>query len=1034
MSALKIGMIVTHRESLSTDLWRVEDWQGSIATLTPMSLGATRLQTPVKDVLRYRIKTTDQVFFDEDLVTIKRVLNPRGTDYYEYLVDHKGTERTLKEHVLTVQVGSAAPDPLTQLMNLDSVPAAMARKRVEFLESYFSATAKSLGIVGYNGARMFPIPHQVGAARYALHFGRPRFILADEVGLGKTIEAGLIVSTIRKYFPEWRTGFFVPESITIQWAFEMFGKFGKSVFRLSDDDEPEEGDDDPGVILPHGHLADWARKETVEILVIDEAHQLLRDNALYDAAQRLSRRAHVVLLLTATPTSDDGNNLTRLLQLVDPEGFAHLSDQGHALKLYELQPRVEALCELLRNEKTTADVILKAWEKLEIEDDKMTARLLSLRGDSQDLALRHKIIALLTDKYDPRSRVLRYQRKFLALDNEMAERVEECLSYKPKKEELEVRALVRRWCDLLVKNGKLDRPGGLKAAATLIQASHSSPAAVDAWLTVRTGKYTPTETVTADPIKLNENIIESLELSAEEETLLEELELATSDWHRKTKGTDMKSRALARHPRYEVMLESIKELFADGEPHRILIFTSFECNVKPLYLLLNKVFANEAEILALQAEIPWREREKAAFSFQEAPGSAILISDELGGEGRNFQFADAVYHFDLPLAAWMVEQRIGRLDRVGRDPELDVDSKVIVAEGELDEAIYEFFRDALAVFNESLAPVEDISEDVSRQMLQHLLEDGIEGVRNLTEELQDYVDKRREREATGLERRSQQGMAYVKELTKKLDDRSELDHLKKTTIEYTKALGSIVDETRGRVVLTVGSHHPLHGYPGILDEMEGYFDRGDAVRHERLEFFSPGHPFVRKLAQTAVQDSGGRTSFCTRPGLVKPVVATYYRIFIPQEFLESVREMPEDIQPSILCSAAGNFGTRYHRQFQTFEGEILPENDAQVKLLLKPLGKADRSLHEGDEIYKFLPKNWENLVFPTLEKASLAAQSHAKELLKTGLRDFTCVLGEVLTRQFGEEFALEAQMDTLLYSLDPLNVELDSVVVYLPEK
>ncbi|MGF1573266.1 MAG: SNF2-related protein [Sumerlaeia bacterium] len=1034
MSELKIGMLVTHRESISTDLWRVENWEGNIATLQPISLGATRLQTPLRDVLRYRLKTTDQVFFGEDLVAIKRVVNPRGADYYEYVVDHHGVEKTLKEHQLVVQVESTSPDPLAQLLSLDNVPAAMCRKRVDFLQSYFNATAKSLGIVGYNGARMFPIPHQVGAARYALLFGRPRFILADEVGLGKTIEAGLIVSTIRKYFPEWRTAFFVPESITIQWAFEMFGKFGKSVFRLSDDDEPEEGDHDPGVILPHGHLADWARKETVEILVIDEAHQLLRDNALFDAAQRLSRRAHVVLLLTATPTSDDGNNLTRLLQLVDPAAFERLSDQGKAFELYELQPKVEKLNGLLRDLNSSFDDILAAWEALEVEDDVMIARFLSLKVNSQDLALRHKLIALVTDQYDPRSRVLRYQRKFLAMDNEMAERVEESLTYQPNKEELEVRRIVRQWCELLVKAGKIERPGYLRAASTLIQASHSSAPAVEAWLAVRQGKYTPCETVTADPIRLNEQIIESMEMTPEEETLLEELQMATSEWHRRSKGTDMKARALARLPRYEALLAEIKAMLEDGEPHRILIFTSFECNVRPLYLLLNKAFGKDTEILSLHAEIPWRDREKAAFSFQECPGSAILISDELGGEGRNFQFADAIFHFDLPLAAWMVEQRIGRLDRVGRDPLLDVDSKVIVAEGELDEAIYEFQRDALGVFNESLAPVEDISEDVSRQMLQCLLEKGKAGVQKLTQDLAEYIDQRREKEAKGLERRSQQGMKYVQELSARLNDSQELAKLQKTTIDYTRALGSIVDETRNRVVLTVGSHHPLHAYPGILDEMEGYFDRSSAVRHERLEFFSPGHPFVRKLAQTAVQDNGGRTGFVTRVGIAEPVLATYHRVFLPQEFLEAVREMPEDIQPSILCVAAGNYGTRFVCHLQTASGRVLAEDSEEAKAFHKPLHKNERSLHTGEEIYNYLPKNWETLFMARVEEANTQAMEKAREFMKEGMTEFISVLGEVLTRQFGDEFALEAGMDTLLYSMDPLQVELDSIIVYLPEK
>src|SRR5690606_762413 len=126
---------------------------------------------------------------------------------------------------------------------------------------------------------MLPIPHQLNAARYALRFGRTRFLLADEVGLGKTVEAGLIVSTLRKYFPKWRTGLFVPESLTVQWAFEMYGKFGKTIFRLEDQDDlfDDEDDEDPGAILPHSRAIKWAKTQKPEILVVDEAHQVLRD-------------------------------------------------------------------------------------------------------------------------------------------------------------------------------------------------------------------------------------------------------------------------------------------------------------------------------------------------------------------------------------------------------------------------------------------------------------------------------------------------------------------------------------------------------------------------------------------------------------------------------------------------------------------------------------------------------------------------------------------------------------------------------------
>ncbi len=1027
----KIGMLVTLRETIAPDLWRIYDLEGRIATLEPISLGATRCQMPLKDLRRYRIKTTDEVLLNEDLVKVLRVSNPRSDDLYEYTVAHNEIPRTVREHELTVHVGSAAPDPLALLKNLDAAPAEMALARSELLHAYFKATARSLGIVGYNGARMLPIPHQISAARYVLLFGRPRFLLADEVGLGKTVEAGLIVSTLRKYFPDWKTAFFVPESLTVQWAFEMYGKFGKAIFRLSDDEEPEEGEDDPGVILPHAHAIDWARRDSAEILVIDEAHQILKDPAQYESLMTLSRKAHAVLLLTATPSSDDGRNLVKLLQLADPDHFAQFERQESLEIFFDKQSDVEALLHDLRVPGKDGSEIMERWEKLGIEDEELTARFLSLKVDPSDLAVRHKLAALVTDRYYPRARILRYQRKFLAMDNEMAERIEEPIEYRPTKDETRVRKLAAAWLELLKKSGHHQMPAFQDVARVLIQAVHSSPLAFEKWLEARLGKMPHVEGVSADPVRRYRSLIETAERLENEDDLLDEMQFAATDWVRSTKAVDMKGRAMARLPRYEMLLRQIKSLVSDDEePHRVLIFTSFECNVRPLYLLLNKALGEDVEVFYISAELEWREREKNAFAFQECPGPCVLISDDLGGEGRNFQFVNSIFHFDLPLAAWIVEQRVGRLDRVGREADLDVDSQILVAPGELDEAIYEFQRDAVNVFNESLAPVEDLIENVTRRMLIACIEGGSDAIRDLIDEVHEEVEKRREKEVRGLMRRSDTGVEDVKRLVPQLNDTDELKRLAQASINYTRLLGSVVDQTRSKYTITIGSHHPLTAFVGILSEMQGHFDRIEAVRHERMEFFSPGHPFVRSLTRGALQESGDRVAFLSRTGIENPAFVFHCRIFLPQTFLEAIRELPEDIQPSLLCSAAGNFGTSMIHVVTDFDGN--PIDDADV--YIKGFQRSDNSLDFGREIYDYLPTNWETVCESGWEHALEVTRQKASEYLREGLPRFEGVAGEVLTRHFGADFPVETKIDTMLFELDPLSIEIDAVTVIFPAR
>jgi len=1035
-NVFRIGMLVTLRETIAPDLWRIMDLEGKIAHLRPISLGATERQSPLTDLRRYILKTTDQVFHDEDLVRVRSLANPRSDDLYEYEVQREdGTDDRLRELELTVHVGSEAPDPVAQAQNLDAAPADLACARAALLHSYFAATARSLGIVGYNGARMLPIPHQISAARYALLFGRPRFLLADEVGLGKTVEAGLIVSTLRKYFPAWRVGFFVPESITVQWAFEMYGKFGKSIYRLDEDAELEEGDDDPGVILPHSAAPRWARSRAnrPEILVVDEAHQALRDPEAYDALMTLSRSAHAVLLLTATPTSDDGENLRRLLQLADPEAFRHLDGASELADLFDKQGQVEKLLDALRDERIGGAELRALWEAVEIEDDELSARFMALLVDSSDLLMRHKLAALVTDRHYPGARILRYQRKFLAMDNEMAERVEDTVDYRPAREEVAVRARLEDWMALVRSAGVADEPAWQNAASVLIQAAHSSPLAVASWLCARRGRLERHPGVSADPVYRYLDTLSSLPLLGGEEEFLDKAAVDVRRWVRSSQSADMKGRDLAQLPRYQALLGRLRESLEHDPQGRFIVFTSFECNVKPLYLLLNRALGEDVSVFSISAEMEWREREKNAFAFQECNHACVLISDDLGGEGRNFQFADGLFHFDLPLGAWVIEQRIGRLDRVGRDPELDVDSQVLVAPGCLDETIYEFLRDGVNVFNESIAPVEDMIDVVSRRMITALLEEGDGAIGRLVEQTGEQLEARREREMLGLMTRADRGVEDVKRLVPQLQDADELADLSRAVKVYTRLLGSVVDDSRGRMTITVGSHHPLHASTGVLSEMQGFFNRAQAVRHERLEFFSPGHPFVRALARGALQESGDRVAFLARPGLERGAFLFSWRLFLPQTFLEAVRALPEDVQPSIFCSAAYHFGTRMVRIAIGFDGEPVdldaPENETLAR---RYDHSSDVSLHLGREVFEMLPEGWDDLCVRAAARSGELAAASAADILAASIDDFDALVSEVLTRQFGSEFPIETQIETLLFELDPLSADLDSLVVLFP--
>ena len=105
------------------------------------------------------------------------------------------------------------------------------------------------------------------------------------------------------------------------------------------------------------------------------------------------------------------------------------------------------------------------------------------------------------------------------------------------------------------------------------------------------------------------------------------------------------------------------------------------------------------------------ELELNAYRFQNEPEYRIMLSDESGGEGRNFQTADELICIDLPWSANTLEQRIGRLDRIGRDKTKDVKSVIVYARDSVEGDLADIWNKGLNIFNKSQSGLEIIMND-----------------------------------------------------------------------------------------------------------------------------------------------------------------------------------------------------------------------------------------------------------------------------------------------------------------------------------
>ncbi|HKC25079.1 MAG TPA: SNF2-related protein, partial [Thermoanaerobaculia bacterium] len=227
-----------------------------------------------------------------------------------------------------------ADDPLERLATFDTDRPAAFRNRLDGLVLSQVRQAKGLG--SFLGGRIKLYPHQLDVAERASASDPVRWILADEVGLGKTIEACLVLSRLVRTERANRVIVVAPSTLTVQWLGELWRKFHQTLVlldrrRIADvAKELGEGfnpfDAHARVVVAledfveDGRLVDQAAGSGPDLLVVDEAHRLDAEDA-YRAIAPLARAARHVLLLTATPLEADIRGFFRLLSLVRPDAY-----------------------------------------------------------------------------------------------------------------------------------------------------------------------------------------------------------------------------------------------------------------------------------------------------------------------------------------------------------------------------------------------------------------------------------------------------------------------------------------------------------------------------------------------------------------------------------------------------------------------------------------------------------------------------------------------------------------------------------------
>ena len=620
------------------------------------------------------------------------------------------------------------------------------------------ATREASGLGSFLGGRVRLFPHQLHVAERATAQLPVRWLLSDEVGLGKTIEAALIMNRLLHTQRIERCLVVVPEALTVQWLGELWRKYHQ-VFTLLDAPRLADVERDFGAgfnpfdvhrravvaletLVQRPELTAQAAAAGIDLMVVDEAQRLRRPpghpgEPSYRAVAPIAALGRHVLLLSATPLEDDAHGFFRLLQLLRPDEFPE-----------------------------PLDVEARLGSGVPLPPCTSATRRVDIGG--------------------------------------LPPRV-------PVPVDLPAAALPHGAWPHAADRGR-DDPVARRRAVDRIRRALASGAALKAVL------------------------------GPDETALREEADaLDRSD------------------PRLAWLLAQAQRWRHANE--KTLVFVAHRETLE----MLREALSARAQVASgvFHEELSAVRRDTEVARFRAADGPSVLVSTEAGGEGRNFEFCHRLVLYDLPWRPSTVEQRIGRLDRIGRRIPVEI-VYFRPASGIGGDVVRLFerlglFREPIAGLEPQLAHIERALDAIAvtpdASMSEATLEPLIAGARAARTRIHEAAYQQLHRDAY----RADLGPSILARVPTGLDALME-----QVVVTAAARLGFRVEQVRGERAYAIefGSEALIDSLPGVPggSSFVGSFDREHAVEEETIDFFASGHALVEGLLAHFDDDPKGRVA------------------------------------------------------------------------------------------------------------------------------------------------------------------------------
>lgn len=746
---------------------------------------------------------------------------------------------------------------------------------------------------GFVGGRLALIPHQFYVASQIVDRPIPRVLLADEVGLGKTIEAGLALHHLILSERVKRALIIVPDSLVYQWFVEMLRKFNLSFTTLNQETHLEPGTnpfaDNDFVIVNIGLLkgAQAARemldRVSWDMVVVDEAHQLKwsteKVSLEYQIVEKVIQNTKGLLLLTATPEQLGPEGHFARLKLLDPARFFSYTKYLEEMTHYQ----------------EVAQKARELYQQQNPEAKKEIDRLQDHHGTGR-IFIRNT-----------RARMGAY------------------FSFFPKR-------------------------------------------------------------------KLHQYPLESKKtqfLSLEVQEVLGESFALKADW--------------------------LCHFLQTYKNEKILLITKSKEKVIALERILKERVAS-LNVGVFHSGLSFVARDRQAAYFADPEGASILLCTEIGSEGRNFEFAHHLVMFDLPHFPDLLEQRIGRLDRIGQTGDINIHLPYILSSYE--EILYRWYHDGLNAFESSAK-----GASLVHQQLHSLLGDYLQNPKKCFEkpEIIEEFLKTTKSEYESVVKKLEEGRDLLVELNSFDEEKSNellakikiFDH-ESNLVEYMnnvfQELGVDIEDLSDNIYFIKPSDNMyIPHFPGLNNEgVSITFDRATARKREDIEFLTWDHPMVVGVMDLILSHTFGNATILMRKktGAAKTFVEAFFKLYaVAPKNLSPERFFPPTSIRVLVDSSGEDFSDKWSKE-DIDERSIMADSETikKARTLPKPAVQKvlkmahDHALAKANEIKEAYRQNMVDKL--TQEKERLMKLKEINPVVRTEEIDALTIQILMLTKNF----------------------------------